>query len=79
MARFGDGGRSSSAPVPGGREHVYVLRERRRDGRRRMSRLPFNRPLRTGGENARIAAALERGWTGGNGPAASTARRCCAS
>ncbi len=34
-----------------------------------MSRLPFNRPLRTGGENARIAAALERGWTGGNGPA----------
>ena len=34
-----------------------------------MSRMPFNRPLRTGGENARIAAALERGWTGGNGPA----------
>jgi dTDP-4-amino-4,6-dideoxygalactose transaminase len=34
-----------------------------------MSRLPFNRPLRTGGENARIAEALERGWTGGNGPA----------
>jgi dTDP-4-amino-4,6-dideoxygalactose transaminase len=34
-----------------------------------VSRLPFNRPLRTGGENARIAAALERGWTGGNGPA----------
>lgn len=34
-----------------------------------MSRLPFNRPLRTGGENARIAAALEAGWTGGNGPA----------
>jgi dTDP-4-amino-4,6-dideoxygalactose transaminase len=34
-----------------------------------MSRLPFNRPLRTGGENARVAAALERGWTGGNGPA----------
>ncbi len=32
-------------------------------------RLPFNRPLRTGGENARLAAALERGWTGGNGPA----------
>ena len=37
--------------------------------RGRMSRLPFNRPLRTGGESARIAAALERGWTGGNGPA----------
>jgi dTDP-4-amino-4,6-dideoxygalactose transaminase len=34
-----------------------------------VSRLPFNRPLRTGGENARIAAALQRGWTGGNGPA----------
>ena len=34
-----------------------------------MSRLPFNRPLRTGGESARIAAALEAGWTGGNGPA----------
>jgi dTDP-4-amino-4,6-dideoxygalactose transaminase len=34
-----------------------------------MSHLPFNRPLRTGGENARIAAALEGGWTGGNGPA----------
>ncbi len=34
-----------------------------------MSRMPFNRPLRTGGENARIAAALEHGWTGGNGPA----------
>jgi dTDP-4-amino-4,6-dideoxygalactose transaminase len=34
-----------------------------------MSRLPFNRPLRTGGEEARVAAALERGWTGGNGPA----------
>ncbi len=34
-----------------------------------MSKLPFNRPLRTGGENARIAAALESGWTGGNGPA----------
>lgn len=34
-----------------------------------MTALPFNRPLRTGGENARISAALERGWTGGNGPA----------
>ena len=34
-----------------------------------MSRLPFNRPLRTGGESARLAEALERGWTGGNGPA----------
>ena len=41
--------------------------------------IPFNRPLRTGGEPARVAAALERGWTGGNGPAASTARPCCAS
>lgn len=30
--------------------------------------LPFNRPYRTGGEAARIAAVLERGWTGGNGP-----------
>ncbi len=36
-----------------------------------MSRpIPFNRPLRTGGEAARVAAVLERGWTGGNGPAA---------
>ena len=34
-----------------------------------MTRLPFNRPLRTGGENARLAAVLEHGWTGGNGPA----------
>ncbi|MDP1850199.1 MAG: aminotransferase class V-fold PLP-dependent enzyme, partial [Solirubrobacteraceae bacterium] len=34
-----------------------------------MTALPFNRPLRTGGENARISAALEGGWTGGNGPA----------
>ncbi len=33
-------------------------------------RIPFNRPLRTGGEGARVAAVLERGWTGGNGPAA---------
>jgi dTDP-4-amino-4,6-dideoxygalactose transaminase len=32
-------------------------------------RIPFNRPLRTGGEPARVAAAIERGWTGGNGPA----------
>jgi dTDP-4-amino-4,6-dideoxygalactose transaminase len=34
-----------------------------------MSTLPFNRPLRTGGEAERVAAALDRGWTGGNGPA----------
>ena len=33
-----------------------------------MSALPFNRPLRTGGEAERIAAAIDRGWTGGNGP-----------
>jgi len=33
-----------------------------------MSTLPFNRPLRTGGEAERVAAALDRGWTGGNGP-----------
>ena len=33
-----------------------------------MRRLPFNRPLRTGGEAERIAAAIDRGWTGGNGP-----------
>ncbi|MDX6704304.1 MAG: dTDP-4-amino-4,6-dideoxygalactose transaminase [Solirubrobacteraceae bacterium] len=33
-----------------------------------MIDLPFNRPYRTGGEGARIAAVLERGWTGGNGP-----------
>lgn len=33
-----------------------------------MRRLPFNRPLRTGGEAARLEAALDRGWTGGNGP-----------
>jgi dTDP-4-amino-4,6-dideoxygalactose transaminase len=31
-------------------------------------RLPFNRPYRTGDEAASIAAALEGGWTGGNGP-----------
>lgn len=30
--------------------------------------LPFNRPYRTGGEAASIAAAIEAGWTGGNGP-----------
>jgi dTDP-4-amino-4,6-dideoxygalactose transaminase len=40
-----------------------------------MSRLPFNRPLRTGGEGARIAAALERGWTGGNGPSSEHCQR----
>ena len=40
-----------------------------------MSALPFNRPLRTGGEEARIAAALERGWTGGNGPASEHCQR----
>ncbi|HEX8156848.1 MAG TPA: dTDP-4-amino-4,6-dideoxygalactose transaminase [Solirubrobacteraceae bacterium] len=33
-----------------------------------MIDLPFNRPYRTGAEGARIAAVLERGWTGGNGP-----------
>jgi len=33
-----------------------------------MTDLPFNRPYRTGTEAARIAAVLERGWTGGNGP-----------
>jgi dTDP-4-amino-4,6-dideoxygalactose transaminase len=38
-----------------------------------MSRLPFNRPLRTGGEAQRVAAAFDRGWTGGNGP---TSERC---
>jgi len=30
--------------------------------------LPFNRPYRTGGEAARVAAVLDGGWTGGNGP-----------
>jgi dTDP-4-amino-4,6-dideoxygalactose transaminase len=40
-----------------------------------VSRLPFNRPLRTGGEAARIAAALERGWTGGNGPSSEHCQR----
>jgi len=33
-----------------------------------MTDLPFNRPFRTGAEAARVAAVLERGWTGGNGP-----------
>jgi dTDP-4-amino-4,6-dideoxygalactose transaminase len=32
------------------------------------TRLPFNRPYRTGGEAACVAAAIEAGWTGGNGP-----------
>jgi dTDP-4-amino-4,6-dideoxygalactose transaminase len=32
------------------------------------TRLPFNRPYRTGNEPASIAAAIEAGWTGGNGP-----------
>jgi len=36
-----------------------------------MTDLPFNRPYRTGAESARIAAVLERGWTGGNGPQSS--------
>jgi dTDP-4-amino-4,6-dideoxygalactose transaminase len=40
-----------------------------------MSRLPFNRPLHTGGEGARIAAALDRGWTGGNGPSSAHCQR----
>ncbi|MGI9097495.1 MAG: dTDP-4-amino-4,6-dideoxygalactose transaminase [Solirubrobacteraceae bacterium] len=31
-------------------------------------RLPFNRAYRTGHEAARIAAAIDGGWTGGNGP-----------
>ena len=30
--------------------------------------IPFNRPYRTGDEAAAVAAALEGGWTGGNGP-----------
>jgi dTDP-4-amino-4,6-dideoxygalactose transaminase len=30
--------------------------------------IPFNRPYRTGDEAARVAAAIEAGWTGGNGP-----------
>lgn len=30
--------------------------------------LPFNRPYRTGGEGALVAAAIDSGWTGGNGP-----------
>jgi dTDP-4-amino-4,6-dideoxygalactose transaminase len=32
------------------------------------TRLPFNRPYRTGTEAASVAAAIETGWTGGNGP-----------
>jgi dTDP-4-amino-4,6-dideoxygalactose transaminase len=32
------------------------------------TRIPFNRPYRTGDEAAAIAAAIEAGWTGGNGP-----------
>jgi dTDP-4-amino-4,6-dideoxygalactose transaminase len=32
------------------------------------TRLPFNRPYRTGAEAASVAAAIEAGWTGGNGP-----------
>jgi dTDP-4-amino-4,6-dideoxygalactose transaminase len=36
-----------------------------------MTDLPFNRPYRTGAEGARIAAVLQRGWTGGNGPQSS--------
>jgi dTDP-4-amino-4,6-dideoxygalactose transaminase len=31
-------------------------------------RLAFNRPFRTGDEAASVAAAIEGGWTGGNGP-----------
>ena len=56
------------APVPGGREHVYVLTGMA--GAATHEPVPFNRPLRTGGESARIAEALERAA----GPAA-TARR----
>jgi dTDP-4-amino-4,6-dideoxygalactose transaminase len=36
-----------------------------------MTDLPFNRPYRTGAEGARIAAVLQGGWTGGNGPQSS--------
>jgi dTDP-4-amino-4,6-dideoxygalactose transaminase len=32
------------------------------------TRLPFNRPYRTGEEAAAVAAVIEAGWTGGNGP-----------
>jgi len=35
--------------------------------------LPFNRPYRTGNEADCVAAAIEGGWTGGNGP---RTRRC---
>jgi dTDP-4-amino-4,6-dideoxygalactose transaminase len=37
------------------------------------TRIPFNRPYRTGAETSAIAAAIEAGWTGGNGP---QSRRC---
>lgn len=40
-----------------------------------MTPLPFNRPLRTGGEAERIAAAIESGWTGGNGPSSERCQR----
>jgi dTDP-4-amino-4,6-dideoxygalactose transaminase len=40
---------------------------------RTTTRIPFNRPYRTGDEAAAIAAAIEAGWTGGNGP---QSRRC---
>jgi dTDP-4-amino-4,6-dideoxygalactose transaminase len=33
-----------------------------------VTKIPFNRPMRTGGEAARLEQALDRGWTGGNGP-----------
>jgi dTDP-4-amino-4,6-dideoxygalactose transaminase len=33
-----------------------------------MIDLPFNRPYRTGAEAGRVAAVIEAGWTGGNGP-----------
>ncbi|HTN23354.1 MAG TPA: dTDP-4-amino-4,6-dideoxygalactose transaminase [Solirubrobacteraceae bacterium] len=32
------------------------------------TQIPFNRPYRTGDEAAAVAAAIEGGWTGGNGP-----------
>lgn len=37
------------------------------------SPLPFNRPHRSGDEASSVAAAIEGGWTGGNGP---QTRRC---
>ena len=73
MQRFGDAV-VAHEPIPGGREHLYVL-----SGTAPMTALPFNRPLRTGGEDARIAAALERGWTGGNGPASEHCQQLSAS